>query len=127
MGIKIVPAATPEALKSAPVGTTLEIVTFEFPLFLSVTLDVLFWPTVTFPKLRLDGFAPRRRVDAVPVPLKGITSGEPGALLVIEILPLALPADVGENVAVKEVFCPAFSVSGVDNPVILKPVPDATP
>ena len=63
---------------------------------------------------------------AVPEPDKAIESGEPGALLTIEMLPDALPAVVGENFAVNDVLCPAFSVEGV-RPVMLNPVPDALP
>ena len=63
---------------------------------------------------------------AVPEPDKAIESGEPGALLTIEMLPEALPAVVGENFAVNDVLCPAFSVEGV-RPVMLNPVPDALP
>jgi hypothetical protein len=43
------------------------------------------------------------------------------------MLPVALPAAVGENLAVNEVLCPAFSVNGVARPVMLNPVPDALP
>jgi hypothetical protein len=50
-------------------------------------------------------------------------SGEPGALLVIETLPLALPADVGANVTVKEVVCPEVRLAGADQPVKVNPVP----
>lgn len=39
-------------------------------------------------------------------------AGEPGALLVTEMLPDALPADVGANVTVKVLFCPALIVDG---------------
>ncbi len=42
-----------------------------------------------------------------------------------ETLPLALPAEVGENLAVNDVLCPAPSVRGVVMPLTLKPVPDA--
>jgi hypothetical protein len=63
----------------------------------------------------------------VPDPDKAITSGEPGALLAIETLPVALPAVVGENFAVNDVLCPAVSVSGAARPVMLNPVPDALP
>jgi hypothetical protein len=64
---------------------------------------------------------------AVPDPVKAIESGELGALLTIEMLPLALPAVVGENFAVNDVLCPAFKVNGVVRPVMLNPVPDALP
>jgi hypothetical protein len=36
-----------------------------------------------------------------------------------------LPAEVGENLAVNDVLCPAPSVKGVDIPLTLKPLPDA--
>ena len=39
---------------------------------------------------------------AVPVPLRGIVSGEPGALLVIDTLPLAAAAVVGAKVTLKD-------------------------
>lgn len=40
----------------------------------------------------------------MPVPLNEIVSGEPGALLVTDMLPSALPAEVGANFAVSELF-----------------------
>ena len=60
-------------------------------------------------------------MDAVP--LSAIVSGDPGALLVIETLPDPVPADVGAYLAVKVAVCPAVSVSGVESPLMLKPVP----
>ena len=48
-----------------------------------------------------------------------------GPLFVIETLPLALPAEVGENLAVNDVLWPAPSVRGVVIPVIPKPLPEA--
>lgn len=41
------------------------------------------------------------------------------------MLPVALPVEAAENFAVNEVFCPAPSAKGTDNPLILNPVPDA--
>lgn len=61
----------------------------------------------------------------MPVPLKAIVSGEPGASLVIETLPFALPVVEGANCALNVVICPAASVSGTDKPVMLNPVPEA--
>ena len=63
----------------------------------------------------------------MPDPVKAIASGDPGAVLTIEMLPVAAPAAVGENFAAKDVLCPAASVAGVDIPEILNPVPDALP
>jgi hypothetical protein len=45
-------------------------------------------------------------------------------LLTIEMLPLALPADVGANFAVSVVLEPAPSVCGVVIPLMLYPAPD---
>lgn len=62
----------------------------------------------------------------MPDPDKAITSGEPGALLTIETLPVALPAVVGANFAVNDVLCPVVSVCAA-RPVMLNPVPDTLP
>jgi len=51
--------------------------------------------------------------------------GEFGLLFTIDTLPLTLPAEVGENLAVNDVLCPAPSVRGVVMPVTLKPLPEA--
>jgi hypothetical protein len=61
----------------------------------------------------------------VPIPLSAMVSGEFGALLAIEMLPLALPAVVGANLAVNDVPCPTLSVTGVAKPLMLKPAPEA--
>src|SRR2546422_11104332 len=97
-------ALTPLALKPAPVTVTPEMVTLEFPLLVSVTGNPLLPPTFTLPKLRLVGLAPSRNVAATPVPLRAIVRGEPGALLVMETLPLALPAAEGANCALNVAF-----------------------
>lgn len=41
---------------------------------------------------------------AVPEPVKAMFSGDPDAVLTIEMLPVAAPAVVGENLAVKIVL-----------------------
>jgi hypothetical protein len=125
LGVKVVPEVTPLALKPAPETVTLEMLTLEFPVFVKVTLEEPLPPTFTLPKLRLVGFTPSRKVAAAPVPLRAIVSGEPGALLVMETLPVALPVAEGANCPLKVVLCPAASVSGTDKPVMLKPVPEA--
>jgi hypothetical protein len=53
-----------------------------------------------------------------------MTSGEFGELLTMEMLPAALPADVGANFAVNDVVCPAPRVAGVARPLTPKPAPD---
>lgn len=84
-------------------------------------------PTATLPKLTLAGLIVSCGCAAVPDPVKGIVSGEPGAVLLIEILPVAVPAADGENFAVNVVVFPAASVAGTDRPVKLYPVPEALP
>jgi len=59
------------------------------------------------------------------VPDIEIIVGEFGALLTIEIVPVALPPVVGANCAVNEVVWPAVNVFGVTSPLTLNPVPVA--
>lgn len=59
------------------------------------------------PKLAFVGFA--ASCAWVPVPLNARVAGEPAALLLIEMLPLVLPVDVGENFAVKMTVPPGFT------------------
>lgn len=42
----------------------------------------------------------------------------------MESVPFALPAVLGVNLAVKDVFCPAPMVNGVESPLKLKPGPE---
>src|SRR2546427_7868799 len=118
-------ALTPLALKPAPVTVTPEMVTLEFPLLVSVTGNPLLPPTFTFPKVRLVGLAPSRKVAATPVPLSGIVRGEPGASLTKEIEPLTLPAVVGAKAALNVVLPPAAIETGTVRPEMVKPAPDA--
>jgi hypothetical protein len=41
-----------------------------------------------------------------------------------EMLPLALPVDVGAKMALKVKLCPAVRVMGGFNPLMLKPAPE---
>jgi hypothetical protein len=114
-------AVIPEVLKPAPATVTEEIVTVALPLFVSVTVCELLVPVVTLPNAALLGVA--ASCGCVPVPFKVIVVGEFGALLTIEMLPLALPAEVGANLALNVVLSPAPNVTGVVIPVVLKPAP----
>ena len=116
-------ALTPLALIPAPTAVTLEMVTFEFPVFVTVTLCELLLPTFTFPKLRLAGLTARVRVTAIPEPVRLTDVGDVGALLTIEMLPEAVPATVGANATVMVVCCPAFTVRGTVNPLTLNADP----
>ena len=122
-GVRIKPEVTPLALNPAPVKVTLEIVTFEFPLFFRVVVSALLLPVFTLPKGKLVGVAPSRVVEAVPVPLNAIASGEFGALLTSETDPLTLPAVFGANTRLNVVVPPAAIVFGREMPFVLKPAP----
>ena len=116
-------AAIPVVLNPAPETVTEEIVTVAVPPFVRLTVCELFIPVVTLPNAAVVGVA--ANCGCVPVPLKLIVVGEFSPVLTIEMLPLALPADVGVNCALKVVLRPAPNASGVLNPLMLKPVPDA--
>lgn len=125
LGVRTVADVIPVALNPAPATVTLEIVTFELPLFVSVTLNELVLPTFTFPKFKLVGFAPSRKVEATPVPLKEMASGEAVALLAMEMLPDAGPTAVGRKATVIVARCPALTFKGSENPLTAKAEPDA--
>jgi hypothetical protein len=120
----MVPDVTPLVLNPAPVIVTPEIVTFEFPLFVSVAPNELLLPTFTFPKLRLVGLAASKNVAATPVPVKGMAKGELGALLSSETEPVALPEVLGAKTALNAMLFPAAIVVGTARPVMLKPGPE---
>ena len=116
-------ALRPVMLKPAPVTVAREITTLAVPLFVRLIVCELLLPVETFPKAAVPGTAPS--CAWIPEPLKAIVRGEFGALLTIEMLPLELPDDVGENCAVKLALCPAAIIVPAGNPLILKPVPAA--
>lgn len=124
MGSKIRPELMPLVVNPDPATLTLEIVTFELPLFVRVTFNEVLVPSVTFPKLNVEGLAPSSSVAATPVPLSGTARGEFEPLLVREMEPVALPVVVGEKTALNVVVAPTAIVTGVERPVIVKPAPD---
>ena len=124
-GVNVVDPAIPVAVTPVPLGVTEEIVTFELPVLVIVTFCEGELPIFTLPKLTLAGLAPSVNVPAVPVPLSEIVAGDPGALLAIDTVPVALPAAVGANFALKVSVCPAPTVAFAFNPEILNPAPVA--
>ena len=122
----VIGIVAPLMLNPVPEGNAWVTVNAAFPGFVSVTVCDPVLPTATLPKVTLAGLIVSWGCEAVPDPDKAITSGEPGALLTIETLPVALPAVVGENFAVNDVLCPAASVCA-DRPVMLNPAPVALP
>ena len=76
------------------------IVTEAVPELVSVTVCELEAPVLTLPKATEDGDAPNW--GATPVLERAMDMGEPGALLVMETEPEALPVEVGAKVTLKE-------------------------
>jgi len=108
-------------LKPVPVTLACEIVRFVFPPFVMLIGCDALLPVTTFPKDTLEGLA--AICACIPVPLSVIVVGEFAALLVIETLPDALPADVGANCTVNVVPSPGFRLCGVGSPDIVNPLP----
>jgi hypothetical protein len=118
----MVPALTPLVVNPPVAPLIPETVIFELPLFFRVTPRTLLLPTFTFPKLNVVGLAPSKKVPAVPVPLRPIAVGDPGTLVLNEMLPVTLPAVVGAKTALNAVVLFGVTVFAV-KPVTLKPVP----
>jgi hypothetical protein len=89
----------PVVLNAAPETVAELMFTFAVPPFVSVTFTVLLLPVSWLPKFTLPGFAVS--VPSVPVPVIGIEMLASEAVLVTLIDPVAAPAVVGANCAVK--------------------------
>jgi len=113
-------AVSPCTLKPVPVTVTCEMVKLAVPVFFRLIGCELLVPTVTLPKFTVVGVT--EISGCVAVPDSEITVGEVGALLVMEMLPLALPAAVGANTALNDTLAPAATVCAV-SPCTLKPAP----
>lgn len=99
--VSVTGVPAPLRVKPVPVSVMLEIVTLEFPVFVTVTFCVEEEPAFTFPNVRLVELNDRVWEAATPVPLKAIVAGELGALLTIDTVPLAVPAEAGEKLILK--------------------------
>ena len=93
----------PLRLKPVPLADAADMVTLAPPELVRVSVSDLLFPTTTFPKLRLAGFGVIWP-GVTPVPVRPIFSGDPGASETIANVPLAAPAEFGENVTVKAVL-----------------------
>ena len=80
----------PEMLKPAPVTLTEEMVKLAEPPFEMVMVCELLVPVETLPKAALDGVA--EICGCVPVPVIEMVSGEFGALLTMEMVPVSVAA-----------------------------------
>jgi hypothetical protein len=119
---KVVGTLKPLVANPAPVTVAVERCSNDPPVFVRICECDWVLPTCTVPKAMLVGFA-ARAPGARPVPESGMLKEELLALLVMAMLPVALPAALGANVAVKDALCPAFRVAGRLRPLMLKPVP----
>jgi hypothetical protein len=104
-------------LKSFALTLTCEIVTLVFPVFEIVMPFALELPAFTLAKLRLAGLADSVTDSALPLPLKGTTFGEFGALLLRLTVPVRSAAVVGAKSTLNVVLLPAAIVTGVGRPL----------
>ena len=82
-------------------------------------------PTTTLPKPMLVGDTVRSATAAdVAVALRPMATEGSLALLVIETVPVSVPAATGLYVTVKLVACPAANVMGAVKPETLTPAPE---
>jgi len=107
--VKLAPGlidCVPKPLKPKPVPEAAALVMFTtaFPELVRVMFCEVLLPTEIFPNGTFVGLIVKPGCDCVAVPLSEIASGEPGALLTIETLPLAAPATVGANFTLNEVL-----------------------
>jgi hypothetical protein len=125
LNVRLCPAESvtgvPTALRvnPAPISAMLEMVTVEFPAFVTVIVCVADDPVFTFPNARLVVLNESSCDDATPEPLKPITARLFGALLTIEMLPLTEPADAGANTALNVVDWLGLSDRGRLNALML--------
>jgi hypothetical protein len=122
-GVRIVPPETPPALKPAPLTLTLEIFMLEFPVFVSVELNVLLLPSATVLKFKLLGLKVSPACAAEPVPVTPITNGEGTPFVTSLMEPLTAEAELGANTALNVTLEFGAIVVDVDSPVKLTPVP----
>jgi hypothetical protein len=96
-GVRITPE-TPVALKPEPETVTLEMVTEEFPPFVSVTFCVPLLGIVTLPKLTEDTLELRISVAALTVSVAGLLVAPPAPLLTAAVKVALLSAVVSAGV-----------------------------
>jgi hypothetical protein len=116
-GVSIMPLETPLALNPAPLVVTLEIVMFEFPLFVTDVDSELLLPSFTLPKERLVGLAASDSVCVAPVPERPIVSDDGVPFVASVMLPVTDPEDDGVNTALNVMLPPATIVLEVESPV----------
>jgi len=125
LGVRTVPEVTPVALNPAPATVTLEIVTFELPLFVSVTLNELVLPRSHLQSSSLSDSLQAEKLKPRPFRLRKWPAGNQSRLLAIEMLPDTGPTAVGRKATLIVARCPALTFKGSENPLTAKAEPDA--
>ena len=95
---RMAPEEIPEALKPGPETVTFEIVTLEFPVFVSVTLCLLLLDTFRLPKLKEDELEFSRNVAALTVRMAALLDAMPAVLLTATVNCELLSAVVSASV-----------------------------
>jgi hypothetical protein len=113
-------AAKPVTLKPGPVTLSDETTRSAFPVFLTVIVCESLVPSATLPKATLEGVIDI--AGLAPVPVSGMTVGDPDRLVDTEMLPETAPDDFGAKTALKLMLPLEASVCAV-KPVTLKPAP----
>jgi hypothetical protein len=111
------PIAKRELLEVAAVTVTFA------PAAVSVPVADPLVPVNTLPTATGAGVALSVPAVVEPVPERGMVNVGLDPFEVTVTFPLALLADAGAKVTVKEALCPAATVAGVEIPLTVKPVP----
>jgi hypothetical protein len=101
----------------------LEMDTLELPELATVMFRDALFPTVTLPKLMLEGLTESDSPAATPVPERLTVDAALAALLLSARLPVTAPAVLGLNSTLNVLLCPAARVRGTLRPEVVKPVP----
>ncbi|MGC2330673.1 MAG: hypothetical protein WA581_04420 [Candidatus Acidiferrales bacterium] len=113
-------AAKPVTLKPGPVTLSDETTRSTVPVFLTVIVCESLVPSATLPKVTLEGVIDI--AGLAPVPVSGMTMGDPETLVDTEMLPETAPGDFGAKTVLKLMLLLEASVCAV-KPVTLKAVP----
>ena len=111
--------ANSELVAASELTVKLLPVAVSFPVLLS------FDPTVTVPKLRLEGETPSLPA-ALPVPTSTIPSRPCPLEFLAPNSPQTVPLEVGEKAILKVKLCPGIRVTGTDKPRTENPEPVVT-
>lgn len=122
-GVSVTGVLAPLKLNPLPLTPICEMLTSAFPVFVTTTDCEEDVPVATLLKLRLLVLKDNVCVALTPPPLRPTTTGEFGALLTMEILPVAPPVAAGENCTLNVPDCPGLREMGRVSALVENPVP----